>query len=282
VKRTTLRTRLLAAFLLVSIGVLAAAGITAYVLARRAAESTALSDLQDRAPEIAQSLTNVATGAAPRLNDRVLSRLLVGAIRISTGSIVRVTPDGQVVTGVDALTPRQAAASNAVSSSSELLDLPPGITAADIDPQTLLTGEQTSGTHDNMVFVAQPIGTSDQALVNRGRLVLVLTAEVDRRPFGRAGAYLVVAGGVALALAIGASYLLARRLTRPLAAMQATASQMASGDLSARVRLADSSPEELARLGDTLNSMAAQMEHARGLERAFLLSVSHDLRTPLT
>jgi two-component system sensor histidine kinase BaeS len=28
--------------------------------------------------------------------------------------------------------------------------------------------------------------------------------------------------------------------------------------------------------------MAAQLEHARGLERGFILSVSHDLRTPLT
>ena len=158
-KRTSLRTRLLAAFLLVSIGVLAAAGITAYVLARRAAESTALSDLEDRAPEIAQSLTNVATDAAPQVNDRALSRLLVGAIRISTGTIVRVTPEGDVVTGVDALTPRQAAATNAVSSSSDLLDLPPGISAADIHPEALLDGQQTSGTGDNTVLVASPVAT---------------------------------------------------------------------------------------------------------------------------
>ncbi len=40
--------------------------------------------------------------------------------------------------------------------------------------------------------------------------------------------------------------------------------------------------DELADLARTLNAMAAQLEHARGMERAFILSVSHDLRTPLT
>ena len=40
--------------------------------------------------------------------------------------------------------------------------------------------------------------------------------------------------------------------------------------------------DELAALADALNTMAAQLEQARGSEHAFLLSISHDLRTPLT
>ena len=39
---------------------------------------------------------------------------------------------------------------------------------------------------------------------------------------------------------------------------------------------------DLAALADTLNEMAAQLEASRGSQRAFLLSISHDLRTPLT
>src|SRR6185436_5408304 len=39
---------------------------------------------------------------------------------------------------------------------------------------------------------------------------------------------------------------------------------------------------ELAALATTLNGMASQLEDSRGSQRAFLLSISHDLRTPLT
>ena len=61
-----------------------------------------------------------------------------------------------------------------------------------------------------------------------------------------------------------------------------TARSIAAGDLAARVDLGRHPDDELADLARTLNAMAAQLEHAQGMERAFVLSVSHDLRTPLT
>jgi two-component system sensor histidine kinase BaeS len=78
------------------------------------------------------------------------------------------------------------------------------------------------------------------------------------------------------------SYVLARRLTRPLAAMGTTAGAIAAGDLGARVDLGKHPDDELADLGRALNAMASELELARHGERQFLLSVSHDLRTPLT
>jgi two-component system sensor histidine kinase BaeS len=64
--------------------------------------------------------------------------------------------------------------------------------------------------------------------------------------------------------------------------MGQTADRIAGGDLSARVDLGKHPDDELAGLARALDGMAAQLEAARGLERGFLLSVSHDLRTPLT
>ena len=71
-------------------------------------------------------------------------------------------------------------------------------------------------------------------------------------------------------------------MTRPLAAMETTARSIAGGDLSARVDTTDVHDDELASLAQAINAMAADLDVARGHERAFLLSVSHDLRTPLT
>ena len=50
----------------------------------------------------------------------------------------------------------------------------------------------------------------------------------------------------------------------------------------ARVDLGKHPDDELAELGRALNAMAGELEVARHGERQFLLSVSHDLRTPLT
>ena len=64
--------------------------------------------------------------------------------------------------------------------------------------------------------------------------------------------------------------------------MGTTAGAIAAGDLGARVDLGKHPDDELADLGRALNAMAAELEVARHGERQFLLSVSHDLRTPLT
>ena len=71
-------------------------------------------------------------------------------------------------------------------------------------------------------------------------------------------------------------------MTRPIAGMEDAANRIAGGDLTARVDTSGLRDDELAGLTRSFNAMAGQLETARGLERAFLLSVSHDLRTPLT
>ncbi|MEX2032551.1 MAG: ATP-binding protein [Dehalococcoidia bacterium] len=93
---------------------------------------------------------------------------------------------------------------------------------------------------------------------------------------------LLLAGLAVLLLAVGVAIWLARRLTRPIRELERAAGQLASGDLSGRADVPPGTDVDLAALGDTLNAMAAQLEESRGSQRAFLLSISHDLRTPLT
>ncbi len=72
-------------------------------------------------------------------------------------------------------------------------------------------------------------------------------------------------------------------LTRPLRRADDATRRIAAGDLAARLPEPSTTDRtEVADLTRSINDMAAALEHSRGLERQFLLSVSHDLRTPLT
>ncbi len=90
---------------------------------------------------------------------------------------------------------------------------------------------------------------------------------------------LVVAGLVGALVAAALAGLLARRLTRPLEELTEGARRVAGGERAAvPVRGAD----ELATLAAAFNTMSHDLTAARDAERRFLLSVSHELKTPLT
>jgi two-component system sensor histidine kinase BaeS len=91
---------------------------------------------------------------------------------------------------------------------------------------------------------------------------------------------LLIGAGIGAALAAAVSFLLARRISRPLRRVAAASRRLASGLDPGAVPV--EGPAELASLARSFNEMADQLERARGAERAFLLSVSHELKTPLT
>jgi two-component system sensor histidine kinase BaeS len=74
-----------------------------------------------------------------------------------------------------------------------------------------------------------------------------------------------------------------RRIVRPVRDADAAAHRIAAGELSTRLpEPPPSADDELADLVRSINAMAASLERSKALEQQFLLSVSHDLRTPLT
>ena len=62
--------------------------------------------------------------------------------------------------------------------------------------------------------------------------------------------------------------------------LSAAARQLAEGDLAARAR--EEGDDEIAELARTFNGMADQLQETQMREQEFLMSVGHDLRTPLT
>lgn len=158
--------------------------------------------------------------------------------------------------------------------------LPSGVSRGDVHNRLgdLRDGEVISGRHGRLAWAAAP----SPASLRRGILVVVSTRQVPLLPRGVVPWFLV-SGGVVLAVAVLVSLRVSSRITRPLRQASGTARRIASGDLAARV--AEPPPghrDELAELARAINAMAAGLERSRAVERQFLLSVSHDLRTPLT
>jgi two-component system sensor histidine kinase BaeS len=282
-RRRTLRARLLAALLLVALGVLVMAGSTTYVLVEDTASDEALDDLREKADEVLRQSAAVRTAVeragAPDTEREDLRAFLVQVqrlLRLANARLVFVARDGRLLEASDLGT----LAPVLVGGDERLLELPDPLEPDDVDATALAAGETVDGRVGSTVFVARPV----TVLEGRGRArgVLVLTQDARTDPVGRAGPRFLVAALLALAASAGISVWLARRMTEPLRRVQATAASLAAGDLSARVVLPAGAADELATLAATLDTMAAELEQARGAERAFLLSVSHDLRTPLT
>ena len=85
------------------------------------------------------------------------------------------------------------------------------------------------------------------------------------------------AGGL---LAAVAAFLLARRIARPVDRVSAAARSLTRGTHPEPVPVEGAA--EIATLAVAFNDLAAQLRKAQEAERNFLLSVSHELKTPLT
>ena len=144
--------------------------------------------------------------------------------------------------------------------------------ATEVSVVQLADGRAASGIVGSMAYAATP--TPDH------RRLIVITRPIQSA-LGRVVAWLALAAAVSIAVIAVAATVIARRLTGPLLAAELTTRRIASGDLTVRVPISDRN-DEVGDLARSINQMAAELDRSRNLERQFLLSVSHDLRTPLT
>ncbi len=125
-----------------------------------------------------------------------------------------------------------------------------------------------------VIATAREVGIGSRTwLVIIGRSEPLLAAGLITKP--------VIAGLVAgVAMALVTALLVASRIARRVDRLGDAALRMGTGDFASPAP--EDGDDELAGLGRTLNAMAEQLEAARRRERAFLMDVGHDLRTPLT
>lgn len=139
--------------------------------------------------------------------------------------------------------------------------------------RTASRGELQSGVplyanqqHVGTLLVAVPpnslLGQQEQNVLNRINRALLLAG---------------LAAGV-LALLIG--FVILRSITAPLNKLTAAAQSIAHGDLAIRVDAA--SGDEIARVGQAFNLMAAALQSTTQQRRDMMADIAHELRTPLS
>ena len=95
--------------------------------------------------------------------------------------------------------------------------------------------------------------------------------------------FLVGLGFAALlgaALAAVAAFVLARAVAQPVTRVAAASRRLASGESPEPLRI--EGPTEVRQLARAFNELSEELRRAQDAERAFLLSISHELKTPLT
>ncbi len=122
------------------------------------------------------------------------------------------------------------------------------------------------------LYAARPSGGDTVVLLRTKSSVAA-----DRRPFLLA---LAAAAGLGALLAAIVAGVLARGVAGPVRRVAAASRRLAAGESPEPLPIRGS--DELRTLASSFNDMACQLDRARDAERAFLLSVSHELKTPLT
>jgi signal transduction histidine kinase len=130
---------------------------------------------------------------------------------------------------------------------------------------------------DPVRVLATPLRTEEDGL-----LVVVVGASLEERAEALESLrrQLLVGGPAALALSSLVAYAVAAAALRPVESMRREAEAVSPAEPGRRLPLPPAR-DEVARLGETLNSMLARLESAFAREQRFVSDASHELRTPL-
>jgi len=166
--------------------------------------------------------------------------------------------------------------------------LPAALQGTPLDTAALRSGHSVAGTLDGLVYVLIPLDQLTPAEQSRlpqavpaGDLPVLVATRTSHPPVTGLQWFLVV-GLVSMAAAAVVAYLLANRFARPLETAADATKRIAAGNLQTRMPVSPHDMPEFAALALAINTMSDELARARDQQRQFLLSVSHDLRTPLT
>lgn len=244
-----MRRRLTIALLGIAVVSLLLAGMVTLALVRRADRQATREALEREATVLAELVE-----AAP-FDGRIISPRLIGAAETLRRNDVAVL---------------------LLSDRVYLGEFPDQVVPTDLHPLAEGTARTVSGVKGSTAWAAA-VGERP------GRLSTAVVVTDDADQFlGTVLRWLAVSAALSLALGVVVATVLSRRIVLPIGRARDATRLIADGDLSARVPVSQRKQDEISDLSASINDMAASLERFRNVERQLLMSISHDLRTPLT
>jgi len=130
---------------------------------------------------------------------------------------------------------------------------------------------------DELLFVAAPIEHEGEIY---GIVQLSIPTQAMWGQIRQTWLSLLVTALVVLIVTVLVSLWLAKGILEPVRALQQAAGRMAAGDLGQRISI--DRGDELGRLGQFFNLLAARLQRLIEQQEDFVANASHELRTPLT
>ena len=199
------------------------------------------------------------------------------------------------------ITPRIAAILDGLSDYVVLMDLIGKALYVSPSVRLLQSRDPTSGDYDRLMREAVSLAPGRQVFpvpVGNSSVLLVALAETDsstrvtRVVAGREVdltadwvreflATILVVAPLIIGASVGAAYLIAGRAVEPVGRMINEVEAISDGRSLHRRLPVETTGDELARLGATLNAMIARLETSFAALRRFTADASHELKTPL-
>jgi len=148
--------------------------------------------------------------------------------------------------------------------------------------ERVVRGERRLASGERLLYLAVqfPAAEGEGQPVSSHVLLLTQVFQPIRSVFGDLWPRLAWAGLVALLASIVVAAIMAYSIARPLDRIARAAEEIEAGNYDQRLDI--SSPQEIARLASSFNSMAHQVKTTVQSQQDLVANVSHDLKTPLT
>jgi two-component system sensor histidine kinase BaeS len=181
--------------------------------------------------------------------------------------------------GTQTAAERQAIADAVASIDRKLYVVPAAETAFVINPRAAKRAQKGQETYGRVTKDGQ---TYLYAVVPTGKRAVIMLRSYGSPAYNWQAWTLTlgITAALAVIVAIAASWIASRSIVRPVRRVARASRELAEGDAPAPLPV--SGPDELRSLAESFNEMAEELDEARASERAFLLSVTHELKTPVS
>lgn len=132
-------------------------------------------------------------------------------------------------------------------------------------------------TNEHYFYVGRPIIEDDTF---KGGVLIFSSINEIHQTMHDVRTWIIGSIVVAIVLALGFTFFVSKRLSKPLIEMEKATRSIAKGDLTSKVRI--HTQDEIGSLAQSINDLSVELKNYRVNRSELLANISHELRTPIS